>query len=116
MQSVSIATEFSFILNIDSFCLVFSISFCLFLLTTKHLIRVYKWFASVAIVVWSYFLNDSYVRFIESKKDDFKFQEFSLTDGIFYTFITNYLCQVDLFKFCAIKFSTVLSSNRLSCH
>lgn len=77
-----------------SFTLVFSISFCLFLLTTKHLIRVYKWLASVLIVILSYFLNDNYVRYIESRKNDSKFQEFSFTDGIFYTFVTNYMCQV----------------------
>lgn len=101
---------------------VLSISFCLFLLTTKHLIRVYKWLTAVAIVCWSYSLNESYVKYIvESKErrtgggglmEDFLQPDFATStadtssssspsssstiypEGIFYTFVTNYICQV----------------------
>lgn len=105
---------------------VLSISFALFLLTTKHLIRVYKWLTAVAIVCWSYSLNESYVKYIvESKErrsggvDDFSsFQQDFTTgststssssssttsgttypEGIFYTFVTNYICQVHSKRF-----------------
>ena len=94
----------------STFVLVFSISFCLFLLTTNHLIRVYKWFISVAIVIWSYFLNESYVKYIEAKMNDSKFKEFSVNDGIFYTFFTNYLLQVRTryhIAYCASLISSV---------
>lgn len=81
--------------NRFTFFSVFSISLCLFLLTTKHLIQVYKWFTSVAIVIWSYFLNDNFVRYIESKKEEPRFQEFSYTDGI--CFVAIYTLQVRFF-------------------
>lgn len=75
------------------------------MLTTKHLIRVYKWITAVAIVFWSYSLNESYVKYILESKERRSsggedYQDFSTAsttiypEGIFYTFVTNYICQV----------------------
>ncbi|KAH7642641.1 TRC8 ring finger protein [Dermatophagoides farinae] len=94
--------QFQAILNNASaiiMALVFVASMTLFLLPTEYLFQFYKWILSIVTALLSYILNDHYVTLMFTNNDangiDLQ-QQLSLTNGIHYMFITNYICQMVL--------------------
>ena len=70
-------------------------AFSLFLLSTRHLLTIYVWFASIGVILWSYVLNEEYNKYVFSiKESTLTFELISFNLNAIFRFVANYMFQV----------------------
>lgn len=67
----------------------------MFLLSTRHLISIYVWLASIGVIIWSYICNEEYSKYVISiKESNLAYELFTLNFSAITRFLGNYFLQV----------------------
>jgi hypothetical protein len=84
----------------------FMAAFALFLLSTRHLLTIYVWLASIGVILWSYICNEEYNKYVFSiKQSTLAFELISFNLSAILRFVGNYLFQVFIHSFILFDFS-----------
>lgn len=75
--------------------LVFIAAFAMFLLSTRHLLTIYVWLASVGVILWSYICNEEFMKFaISIRQSTMAYELISFNFNAIFKFLGNYMLQV----------------------
>ena len=73
----------------------FVMALSLFLLSTRHLLTIYVWLASIGVILWSYVCNEEYNKYVFSLKEStLAYELISFNLNAIFRFVANYMFQV----------------------
>ncbi|CAG2100551.1 unnamed protein product [Medioppia subpectinata] len=94
---LAISLSTSSIVWVTLYLQAFVMAFSLFLLSTRHLLSIYVWLASIGVILWSYISNEEYNKYVFSiRHSTLAFEIISFNFSAIFRFVANYLFQVFL--------------------
>lgn len=77
------------------FHLGFLASFSMFLLPTRHLLKIYAWLTSIGVILWSYICNEEFNKYVFTiQNSSLVYEIISLNLSVITKFFGNYFLQV----------------------